>query len=190
VPRLFTANNRSILTIKVVCDEDESCTTYLFIVHYQTLLGRAERALSRHKIGPEVAVRWEEWGPDVTRMFWYDHEPYTAPFDAPCGSRLFIRGQGNNFLEVYDFGRAASSPTQVPEESQTPGTPRWIMEQDDDPECQGNWLQDVVHTKLPFVCQTLKGSVDGDSWDTMYVDQSRIVGIKDVRLSYPISLTD
>ena len=120
-------------------------------------------------------------------MFWYTHDLYTAPFDGPCGSRLFIRSQGNNLIEVYDFGHAADntngSDIQSPEESQTPITLSWIVDPND-PECQGNWFLDVVHTKLPFVRPTSKGSIDGD-WDTMYVDQSRIVGIKDVRIPYP-----
>jgi len=189
VPRLFTANSlASILTIKTVFD-DESCTSFLFITHHQTLLDRAARALSRHPNGQGVIIRpvaWEDWGPDVTRLFWSNHDLYLAPFDASCGSRLFVRGLSSNLMEVYDFGRVADSTNgqiQGPaEESQTPGAVRWIVDQDDDdPECQGNWFQDVVHTKLPFVRQTFNGSVDGD-WDTMYVDQSRIVGIKDVRL--------
>jgi hypothetical protein len=60
-----------------------------------------------------------------------------------------------------------------------------LADQGDDPACQGNWFQDVVQTKLPFGYQTFGANVLG--WNKMYVDQSRIVGFKLVRLSYPIS---
>jgi len=46
-----------------------------------------------------------------------------------------------------------------------------------------------VHTNLPFAYQTFGGEVDAIfDWNKMYVDQNRIVGIKAVRLSCPISI--
>ena len=180
-PRLFATDNlSSILTIDVKFEAYTYGESYLFVTHHRTLLGRAEDALSRYKNGQDVAARtvpWEEWGPDVTRMFWYN--PVLNSLDVPYGSRLFI--QSGDLTEVYDFGHAdgANNSNQGHEESQTPSALRWLVDQDE--YGQGGWFKEAVHTKLPFVRRILKGSIDGH-WDTMYVDHSRIVGIQHVRL--------
>ena len=66
-------------------------------------------------------------------------------------------------------------------ENQKPSHLCPYAEQGDDPACQCDCLQDVVHTKLPFVCQTFGDKVDRldmEDWELTYVDQSRIVGLK------------
>jgi len=180
--RLFTADNlSSILPIEVmIMGGNGHWTLHLFIVHHHTLLGRADLALSRRDTGqdsPPRSVRWEEWGPEVTRVFWY-YEQYLSFLSAPCGSQLFM--QRDNVIEVYDFGRAGLKNSQ---------RPCTFGNQGNDPACQSNWFQDGVHTKLPFVYQSFEGSILGNvrDWNHMYVDQSGIVGIKRVRLSYSIS---
>ena len=144
--------------------------SFLFITHHQILLNQAARALSCHKNGQGIIIRpvgWEEWGPDVTQLFWSNHDLYLAPFDTSCGSWLFVCGLSSNLIEVYDFGHVADSMNGqiqgLAKESQTLGAVRWIVDHNDvDPECQGNWFQDVVHTKLPFIRQMFNGSVNGD----------------------------
>ena len=108
-------------------------------------------------------------------MFWYNQQ-HLHFLSAPCGSQLFL--QRDNSIEVYDFGGADVKESQ---------RLRSFSDQGDD---QDNWLQDM-HAKLPFVYRSFRTSIFGNvrdaDWDHMYVDQSGIVGIKCVRLSYSMS---
>jgi hypothetical protein len=177
--RLFTADNaNSILAIEVFTHGSRECMFYNLIVHHHTLLGRADRALSGCDTGHDAtprSVRWEDWGPQMTRIFWF--KPLSLCYlTAPCGSQFYVRR--SNFIAVYDFCPAGLS------ENQGLRSPRG-----DDPACLDGWFRGVVQTKLPFVHhhQTFGGLKVMD-WTRMYVDQGRIVGIKNVRLFYPISV--
>ena len=195
--RLFTTDSlSSIIVINLkVQDKYQMNRYFAFITHHRTLLDRADAAISRYNKGSEGGVvpsldpevSWEEWGPDATRMF-YRNERYLDAQAAPCGTRYLV--QRGNEIEVFDFSQADSphddqarqtEPSSGQNENQKPSNLRPYAEQGDDPACQSDCLQDVVHTKLPFVCQTIEKKIDGidmEDWELMYVDQSRIVGLK------------
>jgi len=98
--------------------------------------------------------------------------------------------QRGNEIEIFDFCQADSPHNDQAQqketssgqnENQKPSNLRPYTEQIDNPACQSDCLQDVVHTKLPFVCQTIEKKIDGidmGDWELMYIDQSRIVGLK------------
>lgn len=184
VKRLLTADGlSSILAIEVMIDVDYiDRICFYFIIHYRALLGRADRALFHHENGRDteiIQVRWEDWGPEVTRMFWLNHDAYSAPLEAVCGSHFYKRN--GSFIEVYDFGDSSSGPVD---------RRRHRRRRDQfnvnnglgSPDCF-HW-QNVVETKLPFVFQDFLMSMDVDitNWDRMYIDESRIVGVTDVSL--------
>ena len=192
--KLFTTDPlSSILVIDLMIQDKYQMSRYFaFITHHRALLDRAVAAISRHDKGSEAGVpsslghevSWEEWGPDATRMF-FRNERYSTARTASCGTRFLV--QRENEIEVFDFcqvNRAHDDQAQQQtgqNETQKPSHLRPYAEQGDDPACQSDCLQDVVHTKLPFVCQTLEKKIDGidmEDWELMYVDQSRIVGLK------------
>jgi len=186
----------SILVIDLMIEDRYQRPTYFaFITHRHTLLNRADVAMvalsrlskeTKTGIIPYQKVAWDEWVPNTTRMFWRNKRYSTARF-ASCGTRYFV--QKDNEIEVYDFGQAGAQDDQVQEKhvigqndsKQEPSDHRRFADQGDDPSCQGDCLQDGIRTKLPFACEIFGSTDDGiemADWEEIYVDQSRIVGLR------------
>lgn len=183
VRRLFSPETgSSIIRINLIFNRDHGndWTSFFLIIHRRALLDRADRALFGHENGRDIATRWEEWGPELSRMFWYHNEPDDF-FDALWGSRFFVKNCSS--VGIFDFGRANTANGRImgpPEECQRLSDLSWVPDQGDEHASQGNWFQDVVRTKLPFEYYTFGGTMDGvdvEDWDDMHVDQNRIVGL-------------
>ncbi len=148
VTRLFTTDSlSSILVIEVMIDKGHDNWIYFFfIIHYRALLDRADRALFRHGNGQDTearSVRWGEWGPEVTRMFWDYHDEYSVPLEAACRSRFFRRD--GNIIEVYDFG--ADNPSGLGDKQRPP----WDQFNNiNGPAFPGDWFQDNQNYLLYF----------------------------------------
>lgn len=181
----FTADPLgSILAIDLmVQDRYQKPRYFSFITHRRTLLDRTDAA-ARSNASVPVPVRkvaWDEWGPDATRMFWRN-ERYSTALLASNGTRYLVLK--NDEIEVYHFGGTVDviRPNRTVLGRNEPAERRRFAAQADDPSCQGDCLQDGIRTKLPFGYEVFEGrlldGVEIADWEAVYVDQSRIVGLR------------
>ncbi|KAF8998302.1 hypothetical protein BDQ17DRAFT_1362390 [Cyathus striatus] len=133
---------------------------YTLFVHNRTLM----KFVEGFNEGKERIIRWEDWGPQNTRLFARPIPPHWLRY--VHGERVVFASQGDEIVRMFDFNVASAQYGLSSNRELFRGP--YVM---DEPAL----FVDKVHTHLPFHSVTF--TVDKPHYAYM-IDEDRILGLK------------